>query len=117
MSKDVKNFFGKVKLNFDMATKLNANQPAGGRIVPSRTSKNDADYQLRIDAGELVGGKRNVVLQVNSQAKSTPLKEWLRKNGSHAKLAQATFDTTAEDPRQEAERVLAELENKGKENI
>src|SRR5271169_389066 len=99
MSNDIKNFFGKIKGNFNMATKFNANNQAGSRIVPSRTAKNDADYQLRIDAGELVGGKRNVILQVNSQAKSTPLKEWLRKHGSHAKLAQATFDTAAKDPK------------------
>jgi hypothetical protein len=117
MSKDVKNFFGKIRTNFDMSTKLTASHQAGSRIVPSRTAKNDADYQLRIDAGESVGSGRNVVLQINSQARSSALKEWVQKNGSHAKLAQATFDTTASDLAQETERVLAELEKQGKECI
>jgi hypothetical protein len=40
--------------------------------LPSKTNKNDVDYQMRIDAGEMVGTRRNIVLQVNSQASATP---------------------------------------------
>lgn len=117
MSKEIRNFFTKIGSNFDMPSKLKATYEAGSRIVPSRTQKNDADYGLRLDAGEMVGKYRNVVLQVNSEAKGTRLKEWVRKNGSHAKLAAARFDTTASDPKEETERVMQELEKEGKENI
>jgi hypothetical protein len=82
-----------------------------------RAHKNDADYELRIDAGDLVKTKRNVVLQVNTQAKSTALKDWLKKQGTHTKLATASFDTAAADPEAEARRVLDELEKEAKANI
>lgn len=72
---------------------------------------------MRIDAGEMVGTRRNVVLQVNSQAKATPLKEWIRKNKTHGKLATAYFDTATKDPQKEASRVAQELQRKAKENI
>ena len=76
-----------------------------------------APYQLRIDAGELVENRRTLVLQVNSQAKSTALKNWVQKMGTHAKLATAYFDTTAADPDAEAQRALNELEEQAKENL
>jgi hypothetical protein len=117
MSKPVKDFFKKVNQNIDIGKKLAGNYESGGRIVPSKTAKNDADYQLRIDAGELVDSRRNVVLQVNTQAKATPLKSWLRKNSSHGKLATASFDTAAKDQKAETARVLAELEKKAKDNL
>ena len=104
--------------NFSMATQLKAAWNAGSRIVPSRNSKNDAEYQLRIDAGELVQSRyRMIYLQVNSQAKGTKLKEWVRKHGTHANLAAAHFDTSAEDLEAEADRALAELELTAKDNI
>ncbi len=117
MSKAIANFFTKTKQSFDMVKKFGANLTAGSRIVPSRTSQKDAEYQLRIDAGELVNGKRNVYLQVNSQAKATGLKDWVRQNGTHANLASATFDTTAADLEAESERVLDELEKDAKKNV
>jgi hypothetical protein len=117
MSKPVQDFFKKVNQNIDIGKKLAGNYESGGRIVPSKTAKNDADYQLRIDAGELVDNRRNVVLQVNTQAKATPLKSWLRKNSSHGKLATASFDTAAKDQKAETARVLAELEKKAKDNL
>lgn len=117
MSKALQEFFSKVKNNFDVATKFKASHTAGGRILPSRTQKNDADYGLRIDAGDLVLGKRNLVLQVNTQATSTALKDWRKKQGTHAKLATASFDTAAADLDAEALRVLDELEKEAKANI
>ena len=117
MSKAITNFFTKTKQNFDMAKKFGANMTAGSRIVPSQTAQKDAEYQLRIDAGEIVDGKRNVYLQVNSQAKSPGLKDWVRQNGTHTNLASATFDTTVADPEAESNRVLDELQKDAKDNI
>ena len=116
MSKALQEFFSKVKNNFDVATKFKASHTSGSRILPSRTQKNDADYELRIDA-ELTVNKRNIVLQVNTQAKSTALKDWLKKRGTHAKLATVSFDTAAADPEAEAQRALDELEKEAKANI
>lgn len=101
-----------------MATKLTAAWNAGSRIVPSRTSNNDQEYQLRIDAGQMLNDRhRMIYLQVNSQAKSTKLKEWIRKHGTHANLASAQFDTLADDPEAETDRVLEELEAAAKNEV
>jgi len=118
MSKDIRGFFSKIKSNFSMPTKLTAAWNAGSRIVLSKNSKNDAKYQLRIDAGELVQNRyRMLYLQVNSQAKGIKLKEWVRKHGTHANLATAQFDTLAGNPEEEAEKALAELESGARDNI
>ncbi|KAI9662547.1 MAG: hypothetical protein M1821_008714 [Bathelium mastoideum] len=118
MSKDVKQFFTKIGKDFNMGAKLKASYNAGNRIVPSRTQKNDQAYQCRLDAGELVDDQyRNVVLQVNSEVKATGLKLWLQKNGTHAKLAMTRFDTKAEDPDGEADKVMAELQKQALEKI
>lgn len=118
MSGTLKDFFRNAQANFNLKNKFAAAWAAGSRILPSRSAKNDANYELRIDAGELINNRhRNLVLQVNSQAKNTTLKEWVRKNGSHAKLATASFDTEAEDPDEEVKRVIAELERQAKDNI
>jgi hypothetical protein len=45
------------------------------------------------------------------------LKDWMRKNGSHANLASATFDTQAQDKKTEASKVLQELAEKAKEKV
>ncbi|KKK14903.1 hypothetical protein P175DRAFT_0502088 [Aspergillus ochraceoroseus IBT 24754] len=120
MSKQIKEFFSKVRKNYDVAKKLGATFTSGSRILPSQTTKNDADYQLRLDAGELVDKRyQNIVLQVNSQAKNTGLREWVKKQpqGTHAKLATARFDTLAEDQDAETERVLNELQEQARKNL
>ena len=96
---------------------MKASHTSGGRILLSRTQKNDTDYELRINAGELVKIKRNVVLLVNTQAKSTALKDWLKKQGTYAKLTIASFDTAVTDPEAEARRILDKLEKEVKANI
>jgi hypothetical protein len=113
MSKAIKEFFTKVKKNFDITKKFRANISVGSCILLLQTSKNDADYQLHLDAGKLINDHyQNIVLQVNSQARNTGLKEWVKKQDcqTHAKLATTRFDTLADDLDAEADRVLAELE-------
>ena len=91
---------------------------AGSRILPSRTSKNDAEYQLRLDAGELIDNRyRQIILQVNSQATTPGLRDYMRKHGTHAKLAVAQFDTQAEDEDAEVERVLDDLYTDGRKSL
>ncbi|CAG7961067.1 unnamed protein product [Penicillium salamii] len=89
----------------------------GSRLIPSRTK--DALFQFRVDAGRYNDKTKhlNVNLQVNSQAKSPALKDWVKKNTTHGKLATATFDTTAEDKDAEYTRVLNELVKLGKEKL
>jgi hypothetical protein len=118
MSKTIGAFFTLLGRNFNMTTKFMAQRVPGSRIVPSKTPKHDENYQLRIDAGELIDDRfRNVYLQVNADPKNTGLKDWVRANGTHAKLATETFDTKAEDPEEETSRVLKSLEEKAKNSI
>ncbi|KAF2221655.1 hypothetical protein BDZ85DRAFT_320809 [Elsinoe ampelina] len=89
----------------------------GSRILPTKVK--DAEYEMRLDAGRFDSEtkKLNVVLQVNSQAKSPVLKEWVKKNTTHGKLAVASFDTAATDKNAEYKRMLEELREKGKKNL
>lgn len=82
----------------------------GSRIYPT-DKRDDAKTELRIDAGERVGDEQNIILQVNSQAKSKSLKEWLSKNGrgTHGKLATAKVNTKAADKDAEVKRVIADM--------
>lgn len=101
MSKALTTFGNKIVGDPKQLAKLFKVTSAGGRILPSQTSKNDAAYQCRLDMGEEVSGSpgvRNVYLQVNSQAKSAGLKAWLAKN-PHGNLAtgQINLNTLKED--------------------
>jgi hypothetical protein len=60
---------------------------------------------------------RNVYLQVNTQAKSSSLKKWLQKEGSHGKLGSAQYDTQAADLDAEAQRVVDDLVGQGKDKL
>lgn len=117
MSKAITAAISKLKNINNLASKFSASAVEGQRIVPSRTK--DADFEVRIDAGRYDKTTKalNVVLQVNSQAKSPALRDWARKNTTHAKLATATFKTDAEDKEAEALRMLEELEEEAKKTI
>ncbi len=118
MAKQIESFARGIASRWNLATKFAASHNAGSRIVPSKSKKNDQEFQLRIDAGELVDDRyRNVYLQVNTEAKSPSLKKWLQKQGSHAKLASSQYDTQAEDQDAEAQRVIDELVEKGKDSL
>ncbi|RAL05585.1 uncharacterized protein BO80DRAFT_451202 [Aspergillus ibericus CBS 121593] len=121
MSSALKKFGEKVANDSKQITKLFKESAAGSRVLPSRTSKNDAEYQCRIDMGEEVKDKPgyyNVYLQVNSQAKSEGLKDWLRKN-PHGKLAMAQVNRDAPEKEQseEGKRVISELVEQAKKNL
>jgi hypothetical protein len=121
MTSALKKFGEKVTSDSKQVAKLFKESTAGSRILPSRTSKNDAEYQCRIDMGEEVKdqpGCYNVYLQVNSQAKSDGLKDWLRKN-PHGKLATAQVNrNTPEDKRsEEGQRVVSELIEQAKKSL
>lgn len=62
MSKYVKDFCSKAQQTTNLSEKLKASYILGSRVLPSKTAKNDADYQMRIDAGELVGTLQNLYL-------------------------------------------------------
>lgn len=117
MSKAIDAAFTKLAAITKAASKFSASAAEGSRIIPSRTK--DADVQLRIDAGRFDPATKglNVALQVNSQAKSPGLVDWVRKNSTHSNLATATFNTGAEDKDTELSRVLEELKQSAKENL
>lgn len=106
MSKALK-AFGEALLKENMFKKLFAKQTPGKRIAPPQAGDNDSKHQLRLDAGELVDGKKQVYLQVNSQAKNDALKKYRGKHGSHAKLATATVDPNT--PEKDQKKVFTDM--------
>jgi hypothetical protein len=117
MSKALGTFIQKAQAITNAPAKFAATATEGSRIIPSRT--HDAEFQLRIDAGHYDANtkKLNVVLQVNSQAKSSALQDWIRKNSTHEKLATASFDTSAEDKEAEYDRMLEALKDEAKQKL
>lgn len=117
MSKAIDAAFTKFRGVKNAASKFSASAAEGNRIMPSPTK--DAEFQLRIDAGHFDSktSRLNVALQVNSQAKSPGLLDWVKKHSTHANLATATFDTKAQDSKAEMSRVMEELRQKAKANI
>lgn len=119
MSKVLDNFFATkfTPSNLVKIVTLKTFSP-GCRVAPV-DKRQDADTQLRVDAGEKIGDKQNFVLQVNSQAKNTALKKFVAKNGrgTHAKLAVVSYDTKAADHDKEAARVLREMEEQAKRKL
>jgi hypothetical protein len=117
MSKVLGAFVQKAQAIKNAPTKFAATAVEGNRIIPSKTK--DAEFQLRIDAGHYDASTKhlNVVLQVNSQAKSPALKDWVKKNSTHGKLATASFDTNAKDPHAEYVKVLKALEAAAKKSL
>ncbi|KAF2148924.1 hypothetical protein K461DRAFT_282403 [Myriangium duriaei CBS 260.36] len=101
--------FGQLILEGGLWNKFFQKQTPGKRIVPAQAKDNDAKAQLRIDAGETINGKKNVYLQVNSQAKNESLVKWRKKHGSHANLAVGQIDeNTPPEKQEEAARELVQ---------
>jgi hypothetical protein len=100
-------------------SKLFTKQTPGKRILPPQAGNNDSTYQLRLDAGESLDGKKNIYLQVNSQAKNEALKKWVRQNGSHANLAVTVIDenTPPEKQEQVSKNAWDDLEDQAKANL
>lgn len=121
MSGALKKFGDKVISDPKQVAKLFKEATPGSRLLPSRTSKNDAEYQCRIDVGEEIKdkpGNYNVYLQVNSQAQSEGLQNWLKKN-PHGNLATAQINRKATDKErsEEGKRVMSELIQQAKGNL
>src|SRR4051812_15678722 len=67
------------------------NTARGQRLFPSRTPKNDAAYNFRIDKGADVDGKSELIIQANKNAGDKKVKEAAQKD-SHAILAKSTVN-------------------------
>ncbi|PGH19279.1 hypothetical protein AJ80_04032 [Polytolypa hystricis UAMH7299] len=78
-------------------SKLWKTHSPGTRIAPTKSGNKDNKWQLRLDAGEVKGGKKRIYLQVNSQASNQSLQKWLKKNTSHANLAFGDIDINEPD--------------------
>jgi hypothetical protein len=117
MSKAIGNFVQKAKSLSGSASKFTPGAAEGNRILPSKYK--DAEFQCQIDAGRYdpATKKLNVVLQINSEAKSPALRDWARKKSTHDKLAKETFDTAAQDKKAELDRLLASLATQAKSKL
>lgn len=118
MSKALKAFRDAL-LKENMFKKIFAKQTPGNRIAPPQAGDNDAKYQLRLDAGEEIDGKKKVYLQINSQAKNEALKKYRGKHGTHANLATATIDTKTPEKEQKGAFLdfWNDVEGQAKENL
>ncbi|KAL9004658.1 MAG: hypothetical protein Q9188_002518 [Gyalolechia gomerana] len=99
--------------------KLFDNHTPGSRIAPPKSGNNDAKHQLRIDAGEVVDGRKFLYLQVNSEAKSETLKKFIGKEGTHANLATVSIDinTAVEKQEEVAENAMADIKGQAKKKL
>ncbi|KAF2429613.1 hypothetical protein EJ08DRAFT_661522 [Tothia fuscella] len=99
--------------------KLFKKQTSGKRIQPAQDKTNDADYQLRLDAGESIDGEKNVYLQVNTEAKNDVLKKFKKKHGAHANLATGVIDenTPEADQKEVAKEFWSGLKEEAKGNF
>lgn len=79
------------KVSWAKVAEKAANAEKGQRLFPSRTPKNDSDLNFRIDKGADVGGKPELVLQANRNAKDKKVKEAAQQD-SHQILAKAVVD-------------------------
>ncbi|KAK3614836.1 hypothetical protein LTR22_027652 [Elasticomyces elasticus] len=115
MSKAIEAFFSNKLTPSSLAKVATTKTFTPGRRVAPVDKREDADAQLRVDAGD----KQNFVLQVNSQAKNTALKKFVAGNGrgTRAQLAAASFDTKAADPEAEARRVVQEMKEQSKSKL
>ncbi|PLN77902.1 hypothetical protein BDW42DRAFT_187730 [Aspergillus taichungensis] len=91
----------------------------GKRIAPAQVKDNDSKFQLRLDAGESLDGKKNVYLQVNSQAKNDSLVTFRRKNGTLANLATGVIDenTPAESQEDTARESWQDMAQQARDNL
>ncbi|KAH7345911.1 hypothetical protein BKA66DRAFT_447955 [Pyrenochaeta sp. MPI-SDFR-AT-0127] len=88
-------------------TKLFNKHNPGQRVYPPNTKTQNAEHQVRIDAGETVDGYKNVYLQVNSEASNTALKKYISKHGTHSNVAAAKIPVDVPEDKQE--EVVKEL--------
>ncbi|KAL8980941.1 MAG: hypothetical protein Q9177_005731 [Variospora cf. flavescens] len=99
--------------------KLFGHHIPGQRIAMPNAHNNDAKNQLRLDAGEVIDGKKHVNVQINSQASNDALVKYRNSHGSHAKVATAQFDvnTPAEKQEEVFEAVMEDLQGQYSEKI
>ncbi|KAF1824749.1 uncharacterized protein K489DRAFT_189328 [Dissoconium aciculare CBS 342.82] len=120
MSKVLRNFFESHGSPQVLLAKLLGKSPqARSHLTPSLRAKIDAIAQLRIDCGEKIGDMLYLHLQINREAKSPPLRKYMKKSGrgSHATLATAAWDTRAKDQTAISVQVSAELHRKAREAL
>lgn len=99
--------------------KLFQKQTPGKRIAPIQAKENNAKLQMRLNAGESKDSKKNIYLQVNSQAKNDSLVKFRKKKGTDANLASSQInENTPEESQEEAARKWwQEIERQAKENL
>lgn len=86
---------------------------AGSRVYPARNNKNDEKYGIRIDKGEAVHGKPNVVrlkLQLNSNAARKTIRDLASKD-PHKVIANVDVDNTQQLTRENLTKVEEDLVN------
>ncbi|KAH9881160.1 hypothetical protein J1614_001655 [Plenodomus biglobosus] len=79
----------------------------GQRVYPPNIKTQNAEHQMRIDAGETINGYKNVYLQVNTEATNSALKKYVSKYGTHSNVAVGKIPVDVPEDKQE--EVVKEL--------
>ncbi|KAB8356447.1 hypothetical protein FH972_024030 [Carpinus fangiana] len=116
MSKRLKDFLGTPDFATNLLKELLRTLTPEQRVLPKKYSKDDKDADLRIDAGEKIGDNQNVVLQVNSGAKSEVLQK-KQPHKYHSKLATGSFNTKAEDKEAEIQKLIDQLKDEAEDKL
>ncbi|KKZ63149.1 hypothetical protein EMCG_02526 [[Emmonsia] crescens] len=92
-------------LNFDPSS-------PGRRLWPPDTPTNNADWEIRLDAGEARKENPDLVavkLQINREAKTKGLKDLLKANGTHYTYATAWVNVKEPPTEAAADRLVDDL--------
>lgn len=118
MSKVFKKFRSYVLDGNTIAKFFNVHKP-GERIAPNNLPSENAKYELRLDAGEVNNGRKNLYLQVNSEATNTALKKFKSRHGTHANIATTSIsmDTPANKQEEELRKAMEDVENQFKSKV
>ncbi|BDD62643.1 hypothetical protein MPDQ_001592 [Monascus purpureus] len=90
---------------------LNPSSP-GRRLWPSDTPKNNAEWEIRLDAGEARKDNSDVVavkLQINREAKTKGLKDLVKANGTHYTYATAWVNVKEPPTKEAADKLVDDL--------
>jgi hypothetical protein len=71
--------FGKMLLEGNLYKTLFSKQTPGNRIAPAKQDKDDAKAQMRLDAGEIINGKKYIYIQETHRRRVKALRSCWRR--------------------------------------
>lgn len=95
------------EIRWDRVAKKIVHAAKGERLFPSKTPKNDRQYNFRADKGAKVGDKYEVILQANKNASDPGVRAEAAKN-SHFEWAKILIDPEKDIDEQKPSEAMVE---------